>query len=269
MLRSQTMNKYECNHCSKSYAWSHDLKRHVKTKHAEQTQTNTSEELLHVSTTESLESHCDNIMFYSPTTITLSGSTGSGKTSLLLEILKYRDELFSSPPKKIMYCYGVWQEMYDKMEQDLGIQFHEGLPSEQIIDEFVDSKHNMIIFDDLMDQVVDSCEVQHLFTRGSHHKNLTIIFINQNLFCQGKYSRTMSVNSHYLFLLNNPRGVTSISILGRQIGMSKTLSEAYQDSVLSKPYGYLLVDLSPHNPTKYKLKTNIFPHEDTIVYIPL
>ena len=40
--------------------------------------------------------------------------------------------------------------------------------------------------------------IVNLFTRGSHHHSLSVIYIVQNLFHQGKGSRSISLNSHYL-----------------------------------------------------------------------
>ena len=45
--------------------------------------------------------------------------------------------------------------------------------------------------------------ILNIFTRGSHHRNLSIIYIVQNLFYQGKDSRSISLNSHYLILFKN------------------------------------------------------------------
>lgn len=207
-------------------------------------------------------------MFHAPTTITLSGTTGSGKTTLLFKILEHKDELFTVPPHKILYCYGVWQPLFESKEKELNIDFHQGVPNEEMINNFADGKHNIIILDDLMEQVVKNQQVQLLFTQGSHHKLLTIVYLNQNMFAQGKNARTMNLNTHYMILLKNPRDVTQIAMLGRQIGLGKTLVEAYKDCI-SQRYGYLVVDLSPHNEDCYQLKTNIFPNEDTVIYIPV
>jgi hypothetical protein len=195
--------------------------------------------------------------------------SGTGKTTLLYKMLKARNELFTAPPEKIMYCHGVWQKMFESMERDLPIEFMDGLPSKEMIEQFSDGVSRCIVLDDLMSDVVGSLEMQHMFTRGSHHNNLTIIYLNQNMYCQGKFSRTLSLNTQYMFILKCPRDVTQLSVLGRQIGVGRSLTEAYTDIMNTRPYGYLVVDLSPHNEDGYKLKTNIFPDEDTIIYIPL
>lgn len=251
---------HHCALCVKSYTRSQDLNRHIRDKHS----------MHETAKPESMQDfvECPDNIFHAPTTISISGTTGSGKTSLLFEILKYKKEMFTIPVRKVLYCYGIWQQLFDQKEEELGIDFHEGLPSEDFVDTFADGEHNIIILDDLMDQVVNNKNVQHLFTRGSHHRNLTIIFINQNMFAQGQCSRTLNLNTHYIILMKNPRSVSQVSMLSRQIGFGKTMPEAYQDCT-SNPYGYLLVDLSPHSVGNFRLKTRIFPGEDTIVYTPL
>ena len=60
----------------------------------------------------------------------------------------------------------------------------------------------------LDDQMIDASNdkrIVNLFTRGSHHRNLSVIYMVQNLFDQGKGSRSTSLNSHYLVLFKNPR----------------------------------------------------------------
>jgi len=50
--------------------------------------------------------------------------------------------------------------------------------------------------DDLLN---DACskDVCDLFTKGSHHRNSSVILINQNLFHQGCYCRDISLKVKY------------------------------------------------------------------------
>ena len=201
----------------------------------------------------------------SPLTATISGSTGSGKTRWLYKLLQHKNEMFDIPVHKIIYCYGVWQPLFDEMEKYLDINFHEGVPTIGTINEFVDGQHNIIVLDDLQDQVSNSLEAEQLFTRDSHHKNLTVIYIVQNLYQQGKCARNIALNSHYFIVFKNSRDVTQISNLGRQIGMAKLLQEAYKDAT-SEAYNLLIVDLSLHTNEAYKLRSHIFPDQDPIIY---
>jgi ABC-type glutathione transport system ATPase component len=95
------------------------------------------------------------------------GQSGSGKTTFIFKVLKYSNELFGEHvPKRIRYYYGIWQNAYDKMLNDIpNMTFQQGLPSESELMEFTDAKsHSLIIIDDLMNQACNSEVVELIFT---------------------------------------------------------------------------------------------------------
>ena len=47
-------------------------------------------------------------------------------------------------------------------------------------------KRNLIVIDDQMIEAGKDNRIVNLFTKGSHHRNLSVIYIVQNLFHQGK-----------------------------------------------------------------------------------
>lgn len=207
--------------------------------------------------------------FEGPSTFSVSGTTGSGKTSWVFKFLKHADIMFSNPPHKILYCFGVWQDLFDKMQSTIAnITFHEGVPSYSLLEEFADGNHNIIILDDLMADCVKNQDVADLFSRGSHHKKFSILFINQNMFCQGKNARTISLNCHYIILFQNLRDQSQIQRLGQQLfpGQGQLLLESYKD-IMNTKYGYLVIDLSPHTHQSFRLRTEVFPDEVTKVYL--
>ena len=61
------------------------------------------------------------------------------------------------------------------------------------------------MFDDQMIYASKDSRIVNLFTLGSHHRNLSVIYIVQNLFHQGKGSRSIKKNGPYLVLFKNPR----------------------------------------------------------------
>ena len=115
----------------------------------------------------------------------------------------------------------------------------------------------VIVYDDMMESIVKSSDMEQMFTKFSHHKNCTVIYINQNIFCPGKHSRTINLNTHYLIIMRNPRDVNTMKVLGRQLGLGNALHEAFMD-VHKEPYSYLIVDLSPKSNEQYKLRTKVF-----------
>jgi len=65
-----------------------------------------------------------------PFTCVISGPTGSGKSVFVQRLIKHSKTVISPKPDRILYCYGVYQEIFSKFE---GVEFNEGLPS---LDEF-------------------------------------------------------------------------------------------------------------------------------------
>ena len=66
----------------------------------------------------------------------------------------------------------------------------------------------------------------------------------QNLFHQGKGSRRISLNSHYLVLYKNPRDKLQILTLAKHMypGQTDFFSNQYEE-VVKRSFGYLLIDL--------------------------
>jgi len=110
--------------------------------------------------------------------------------------------------------------------------------------------------------------VANLFTKGSHHRNVSVMFLAQNLFPKNKFARTMSLNAHYMILFKNPRDASQFANLARQMypKRSQFAVEAYKDAT-REPYSYLLVDLRPEQDDDLRLRTNIFPGETHYVYV--
>jgi hypothetical protein len=85
-------------------------------------------------------------------TISITGSTRTGKTYLVYKILQNLELLFTPPaPKQVLYCYGVYQELFEDMKAVYNtITFHKGMPQEETLSEFINpSDHKLIILDDL------------------------------------------------------------------------------------------------------------------------
>ena len=92
----------------------------------------------------------------------------------------------------------MWQPIYDELLQQFPfIEFHRGLPAFLREDEFFDIRiNNLIVCDDLMTEAANDQRICDLYTKGSHHGNINVICTLQNVFNQGKVSRSISLNSH-------------------------------------------------------------------------
>ena len=149
--------------------------------------------------------------FQHPFTCVISGPTGCGKTHLLLTILEKSIDLIIPTPERIIYCYSIWQDVFDKLKDK--VEFHKGIFDFEEVDP---STVNLIIFDDLMSES-DNISIQNLFTKGSHHLNISVFLLTQNLFNKGKFSRTINLNSQYTIIFDNPRDRSQIRYLARQM----------------------------------------------------
>ena len=125
------------------------------------------------------------------------------------------------------------------------IEVVKGIPTALERDSYFDvNKRNLIVFDDQMINASKDKWIVNLFTRDSHHRNLSVIYIVQNLFHQGKGSRSINMNSHYLVLFMNPRDKLQILTLAKQMypGQTDFFLNQYEEAV-KRPFGYLLIDL--------------------------
>lgn len=200
--------------------------------------------------------------FKHPFTMVVCGPTQSGKTGFVLKLIDNCSTVIQPAPVKILYCFSEYQpETFDPYRNR--VQFYRGLPPTESFDGSVPT---LVILDDLMDEVDQS--VVDLFTKVSHHRNLSVVLILQNLFLKSPHARTISLNSHYMVLYKNPRDVGQFSILARQMyGKRASFAVDAFRQATSRPHTYLLVDLRPETDENYRLRTDIFPGEQCCVYV--
>ena len=142
-----------------------------------------------------------------PFTCMVSGMTGCGKTTWVKKLLQNKSITITQTPQRIIWCYSRWQPAYLEMSKTIPeIEFVKGIPPNIESDDYFDvSVHNLIVIDDQMSSASNDKQVINLFTQGSHHRNLSVIYLVQNLFHQGKGNGGISLYCHYLVFFKNPR----------------------------------------------------------------
>jgi len=208
--------------------------------------------------------------FKSPFTCVVAGPTQSGKTTLIKKILDENASIIKPEVHSIIYCYARWQDKYDELKKSLpNIEFHQGLYD---IEQIAGLYPTVIIYDDLIKLCEEDESLLNLFTTDSHHKNISVLLLTQNLFCKGKNFRTISLNSNYMILMNNPRDYLQINCLARQMYPKNScfLVEAYQDACYNngEGYGYLMLDLTQKTSNFNRVQTGIFLNDLRIIYRP-
>ena len=191
-------------------------------------------------------------IFNVPARIIIAGYSNSGKSVLCSRII----EKYHANFKQILYCGVNSHPLQDN--EEIGSKL---TVSSEILNpfEYVFHDENLLfILDDCFLEAVENKNVVDAFTKG-RHKNISTIFITQNMFFTGKHSRNISLNcSHYLLLRNRDMG--QIETLGRQLygkGKGNDFLAIYKKALSVNNYGYLLVDLASTTPDSLQLHTNI------------
>ena len=216
------------------------------------------------------------LRFQIPSNMMLVGPTSSGKTTWLKNLVKYKDSLFATAPKSMLLFYKEHQKVYDEMEKLMNDGKNGGnLPVfkkyknppksiedlKEIFSTFSKKTPKIVVFDDYLDEI--GPPLKHLFTVLTHHYNCFTILLSQTLFEKKNDLRTLSINTQYMVLFNNPRDRMSISQLAKQVfpGRVELLNEAYLKATKEREYGYLLLDFHQRQDDRVRLRSNIFPQE--------
>lgn len=214
-------------------------------------------------------------LIHHPFTMMVAGPTGSGKTWWVTQLLtNYQKVTTFKPndrheprPTNVLWCYGQWQKLYTVPIPNVSVQYYKGLmnPSSTSVHSLAQGPPpDVIVIDDLMAETVSDPKLASLFTRQSHHENIAVIFIVQNLYAQGKRMRDIATNTQYLVLMKTKRDLRQIVDLGNALmyGDAKSFKWMYLKATNSLPFSYLFCHL--HSECKYdelRFSTFMFPHE--------
>ena len=134
-----------------------------------------------------------NVTFKCPFNCIMSRSSGSEKTTRLLEFLQLLDVICNAKFYKTYYFYSTWQNIYDVMKLQILVDyFVEDIPDHESLMSMIDNNanqsnsssfpdHQLLIFDDLLCDIVSRKDdlMQKLFTVYSNHKRLSVIMLSQ------------------------------------------------------------------------------------------
>src|SRR5208282_3623143 len=110
-----------------------------------------------------------------PFTAILAGPTGCGKTQFTVRFMREVNKIMTPPPDKIVYYYGEYQNLFSQYPN---IEFNQGLQFD--VSQFDGRQRVLMVLDDLMAESGD--DVERIFTKFSNHRNISIMYLSQNLF---------------------------------------------------------------------------------------
>ena len=148
------------------------------------------------------------------------GPSGSGKTHFVINLLS-AENVFKEPTRQIYWLMGI-----DEGESGETQQQFKTLKHVKILKGFEEGwqdkplKGDVVVIDDLFSESTKEQNFNNMFTKVARHRQVTVIFITQNLFHQGGQHRTRNLNVHYLIIFKNPRDNTVIDYLARQAFLS-------------------------------------------------
>ena len=149
------------------------------------------------------------------------------------------------------------------MKRRDGIQFYKGIPDSSQLSKWF-PKGGVLVLDDLMEEGGQDKRVLDLFTKDSHHRNITVLFLTQDLFPPGKYAKTINRNAHYIIAFKNPHDKTGIrNLLMQMYPQSWRHMLALYNRVTSRPFGYLFVDVHPASDDRFRLWSHLTKAEGT------
>jgi len=191
----------------------------------------------------------DDLKFKHSFSCIVIGPSGSRKTKFVRRFLQNRRDHCREPifAGGIVWCDGEKSAVPSDLPANYRI--HEGVPEDL---GSANGETSLVILDDLLTDVY-SKQVCELFTRGSQHRNLSVILITQNLFHQGRFCRDISLNANYIVAFKNVKDKKQFMFLSIQVYPEDSvgLYNAYLDAT-KEAYGYLVLDL-----TKYERRSEI------------
>lgn len=189
--------------------------------------------------------------FKHPSSILICGPSGSGKTVFTTDLILHNKQLWPDTPNVVHYCYGIWQDSFKPL-QKAGVRFHQGIPDPNSSREEACSYWTISWEEGSKDKTVVD-----LFTKYSHHKGITVIYLTQ-----GKYAKTISRNAHYVVAFKNPRN---------QVAMRNLLLQAYPtkwnevlevfNKVTDRPFGYMVLDFHPASSDSCRILSHVLQRE--------
>ena len=189
-----------------------------------------------------------------PFRILIGGSSGSGKTTFLKELVNRNH--FSSPFEKIVYFYPEY--LYESpVEFEQIVDYKPGLADLEYFSSL--PQNSLIIYDDMINECGNSKEIMQLFSVVARKRNLSIIFIVQNMFDQTKQFRNIKLNAtgFVLFKFHSAGDVLKRTL--RDVGVQKTLPSRLLETAYKQRYSYIFIDMHPNRHSEFdRISGNIF-----------
>ena len=235
-----------------------------------------------------LEGQSYNACFQHPFTMCVTGPSGSGKSTFVSQLLTHKDSHISG--KKFSYVYFVigtaakqntlFLELASYLKKngirevqiwELNQMYSDDKDRKRHFPTFLDAtikRHSdqgeagCLILDDLMKEMADMDLLTHAFTRMSTHQSVSVIFITQNLFYQGKaasVATTIYRNTKHMVLFVSRVDKSIIRYIVQRMGSGKNNQKLRNmiEKVLEE-HRYLVINFDFARDSKLMFTTALF-----------
>lgn len=196
--------------------------------------------------------------FRTPMNSIIVGASQSGKSTFVRELLRHPN-LFDQPIDTIYWHHGI--ETRDLPTDDSRIQTFSGLPEVETLKHLCERdglKHRLVIIDDLLTESLANKELlTQLWTRVSHHCNVSLILLSQSLF---DIPRVIRNNCHYMILFKALADRLNIVNLGKQLfpGQLDYFMQSFNNAT-ERNFGYIIISAHPReDQSHFRLCTDVF-----------
>ena len=189
-----------------------------------------------------------------PFRLMISGGSGTGKSTILQKLVD--ESHFSSPFDKIIYCYPDYLDeppmTFDQIVENkpgiCDLHYFSTLP-----------QNSLIIYDDLMNECGRSDTFMKLFSVIARKRNLSVIFIVQNIYDGNKQFRNIRLNATGFMLFNFYADKDVNKRMLRDLNVQSHVPKHLMDQIYSRPFSYIYVDIHPERKSNFDIvKSNIF-----------
>lgn len=151
----------------------------------------------------------DDLRIQCPTSILVAGPSQSGKSHFLLNLVQYRESIFSVNFARIIYCQS---NVHSDKNRDMFAQIQaifphaeqwQGIPILEELHLNTNNVHTLLLIDDLMDEIVGSFRMNNLAVKDVHNYKITAVFVFQNYFSRGKWGNNLVKNCQYKIIFYN------------------------------------------------------------------
>ena len=160
----------------------------------------------------------------------LADCSGSGKSTLTTRLVALSSRVMTRTPARVLVFYSHMQPAYRELARQAPCPVQLLDEAKHFTEQLTMQPGTLVIVDDM--QATHAHLVSPWFTRWAHHYDSSIIHLVQNVFDKDPSHRTISLNATYIVLFKNPRDMSQVSHLDKQVypGGNGLLTIAYRDA---------------------------------------